>query len=159
MIVLTRPLAAGAIATLLAVGTQANDVQRRGPIVSFIRGECQSLVVANRASTRFCRPELIGIFYPSDDISFVFAMGGGRLVSFKGRPGHAQGSQTTLKVGQVTVVSGMHARSTAVVGSCVFTGVSTGRNQLQCDVVNQGVRYSAAFMTGADIPARLALSK
>lgn len=114
-------------------------------------------MLANRMVTRICKPRMIGILYPSQEISFVFALGGGTLISFKGRPGDVQRDQTTLKVEQVTIVSRNIARRSAVLGSCVFTGVSARRDHLQCDATGDGFRYAASFVTRGSLPARLTL--
>lgn len=148
---------AAALFGLLAAVPDARAGSHRGPIVSLIPGNCQSLIVAGQAATSLCRPELVGIIYPSGEISFVFGTSGGRLVSFKGRTGHAQGSQTTLAVRRITIVSGSSARSIAVTGSCVFSGVATARNHIQCEVAERGVRYAAIFLTRGDISTRYAL--
>lgn len=100
---------------------------------------------------------MIGILYPNQDISFVFALADGSLVSFKGRSGDVQRDQTTLKVEKVTIVSRRVARPAAVLGSCVFSGVSARRDHLQCDVSGEGLRYSASFVTRGDVPARFTM--
>ena len=126
-----------------------------GATISFIKGECRSLVLAGRVATRSCRPELIGISYPTQEISFVFGLSDGRLISFKGRPDHALPRQTTVKVGQVTIVGRLaHAAVAPVMGSCVFTGMSGGRDHLACDASGGGNRYAGSFLTKGETPAR-----
>ncbi|MFC7537344.1 hypothetical protein ACFQPG_08185 [Sphingomonas sp. GCM10030256] len=147
---------AGVPALALAQTPAAPD-GRAGTNISVIAGECRSLVVANRVLTKACTPNMIGILYPDREISFVFGLADGSLISFKGRPGHAQGQQTTLKVVQVTVSSKNVARPAAVLGSCVFTGLGSRRNHLQCDVSGEGLRYSASFVTRGSVPARFTL--
>ena len=142
---------------IAAVFAQAQAVETRGPIVSFIPGECRALVIAGRVATDSCKPQLIGISYPNREISFVFSLSGRQLVSFKGRPGDVRGSQTTLEVGQVTVASPQFSRAAAAVGSCVFTGIAPGRNRLDCDVSINGARYSGEFLTSAQHPVRWSL--
>ena len=132
----------------------------RGPSsISMLGGRCESLIVANRSQTARCRPELIAISYGGSDVSFVLAGSDGRLVSFKGRAGHATAIQTTLKVTQVTTVGKGAARAVKVpvVGSCVYTRFARTANRLECAVSGRAGRYAAAFVTDGKEPTRLSM--
>lgn len=146
-----------ALAALWALLVGATPATSRGASsISLLGGKCESLIVANRSQTARCRPELIAISYGGSEVSFVFAGADGRLVSFKGRAGHATAIQTTLKVNQITIVGKGAARAikVPVVGSCVYTRFARTANRLECAVSGKAGRYAAAFVTDGKEPAR-----
>jgi hypothetical protein len=113
-----------------------------------MRGSCEALLVSGRSATRGCRPALINLTYPGGAMSFVFRDAGGRLVSFHGRLAHRSGSQTTIKVGQITLVPpGARAVTLPALGSCVLTPFAADRARLECAATARGRPFSALFKT------------
>jgi len=134
---------------LVAPASTPAAVSAGGTRVRIFAGNCDSLVIAGRRGPKGCRAQLVNMTYRSGVVSFVFADGTGRLVSFRGRVGAQVGSQTTLKVDQVTLVprGGSQALVSPALGSCVLTPFAADRSRLECSARARGARYSALFRT------------
>ena len=129
----------------LASPTQAAP----GTRLRLMPGECEALVIASRSAGRGCKGQLVNVVYRSGAVSFVFTAPNGRLVSFFGRVGARAGTQTTLKIGQVTTVArgSRQASSSPAVGSCVLTPFAADRSRLECSARSSAGLYSALFRT------------
>jgi hypothetical protein len=120
-----------------------------GTRVQHLAGDCETLLVHGRSATRGCRPALVNLVYPSGAMSFVLTDRDGRLISFLGRVARRSGNQTTIKVGQITLVprGPVQAIRLPAAGSCVLTPFAADRARLDCSARAAGRTYSALFKT------------
>lgn len=120
-----------------------------GTRVQHLSGSCETLLVSGRSATRGCRPTLVNLVYPSGAMSFVLTDRSGRLISFFGRVAQRSGSQTTIKIGQITMVprGATQAVRLSAAGSCVLTPFAADQARLECSARAGGGTYSALFKT------------
>lgn len=151
--------AAAAALGAFAVGTPPLVASGARDQVRFVGGECDSLVLAGRRLTQGCKPQLVTMLYRSGNISFVFAPGDGRLVSFLGRVERHAANQTSLRVGQVTVITrgGASAFVSPAAGNCVMTAFAINRTRLDCAARAGRTAYSALFRTRDEEPVFVSL--
>jgi hypothetical protein len=125
-------------------------------VISRMSGRCEALGIAGRTITRTCHPQLFAVLYPDGTISFVFSWGKGEMISFKGKAGHSNDLQTTLKVEKITTVrkGGSKGEEADVIGSCVFTRSDPRLDRLDCLVKGASGSYSGSFQTDGSEPTR-----